>query len=230
MEGPDRGQSLLLRARRERPRSCCAAQCDEFSPSDVNCHATPPARSCVHAIEGQYHPLAKERIPTREDIRRILRSSAYRSTQVIIPGGGFGAAAKAGVFARSEASCFNPYWNDRRHGECAFLDRPIPGRTKLRTRPRITCSTRCSARARGPGIPRRTPSAKSSTSPVRPRTVQPVLDILTETAQPIDPNLGEPAERSISEETVDHWSDESDEPCTTWRSRPHESLRPPARG
>src|SRR5215211_2115978 len=35
----------LLRTRRERPRSCCAAQCEyEFSPSDVDCHATPPAR------------------------------------------------------------------------------------------------------------------------------------------------------------------------------------------
>jgi hypothetical protein len=34
----------LLRTRRERPRSCCAAQCEyDFSPSDVDCHATPPA-------------------------------------------------------------------------------------------------------------------------------------------------------------------------------------------
>src|SRR6516162_11242296 len=37
----------LLRARRERPRSCCAAQCEyEFSPSEVNCHAT-RQRSCA---------------------------------------------------------------------------------------------------------------------------------------------------------------------------------------
>ena len=43
----------LLRARRERPRSCRAAQCEyEFSPSDVDCHATPPAGGRVHAIEG----------------------------------------------------------------------------------------------------------------------------------------------------------------------------------
>src|SRR5262249_9601123 len=35
------GRGLLLRARRERPRSCCAAECEyEFSPSDVGCHAT----------------------------------------------------------------------------------------------------------------------------------------------------------------------------------------------
>src|SRR6516164_11673269 len=39
----------LLRARRERPRSCCAAQCEyEFSPSEVNCHATlPPEVVCM---------------------------------------------------------------------------------------------------------------------------------------------------------------------------------------
>jgi hypothetical protein len=44
---------FLLRARRKRPRSCCAAQCEyEFSPSDVDCHATPPAGGRVHAIEG----------------------------------------------------------------------------------------------------------------------------------------------------------------------------------
>jgi hypothetical protein len=43
----------LLRVRRERPRGCCAAQCEyEFSPSDVDCHATPPAGGRVHAIEG----------------------------------------------------------------------------------------------------------------------------------------------------------------------------------
>src|SRR5262245_56054377 len=40
---PDGRQlARLLRARRERPRSCCTAQCEyEFSPSDVDCHATP---------------------------------------------------------------------------------------------------------------------------------------------------------------------------------------------
>jgi hypothetical protein len=43
----------LLRLRRERPRRRRAAQCEhEFSPSDVNCHATPPAGGCVHATEG----------------------------------------------------------------------------------------------------------------------------------------------------------------------------------
>ena len=39
-----------------------AAQCEyEFSPSDVDCHATPPAGGRVHAIEGRYHALTKER-------------------------------------------------------------------------------------------------------------------------------------------------------------------------
>ena len=52
----------LLRARRERPRNRRAAQSEyEFSPSDVDCHATPPAGGRVHAIEGRYHALAKER-------------------------------------------------------------------------------------------------------------------------------------------------------------------------
>src|SRR5262245_48048761 len=45
--------SRLLRARRERPPRCCAAQGKyEFSPSDVDCHATPPAGGRMHAIEG----------------------------------------------------------------------------------------------------------------------------------------------------------------------------------
>jgi hypothetical protein len=36
-------QHLLLADRLKRPRSCCAAQCEyEFSPSDVDCHATLP--------------------------------------------------------------------------------------------------------------------------------------------------------------------------------------------
>jgi hypothetical protein len=34
----------LLRARRQRPHSCRAAQCEyEFPPSEVDCHATLPA-------------------------------------------------------------------------------------------------------------------------------------------------------------------------------------------
>jgi hypothetical protein len=39
----------LLRARRERPRRGRAAQCEyEFSPSDVDCHATlPPEVVCM---------------------------------------------------------------------------------------------------------------------------------------------------------------------------------------
>src|SRR5262245_40590465 len=42
----------LLRARRDRPRRR-AAQCEyEFSPSDVDCHATLPPGGRVHAIEG----------------------------------------------------------------------------------------------------------------------------------------------------------------------------------
>src|SRR5262245_65728503 len=45
-----------------RPRRRSAAQREyEFSPSDVDFHATPPVGSCVHAIEGRYHALAKER-------------------------------------------------------------------------------------------------------------------------------------------------------------------------
>src|SRR4029434_1715087 len=52
-----------LRPCRERPRSCCAAKRNnKFSPSDVDCHATPPAGGRVHANRGgRYHALAKER-------------------------------------------------------------------------------------------------------------------------------------------------------------------------
>ena len=47
---PDHRHRRLLRARRKRPRSCCAAQCEyEFSPSEVDCHAAPPAGGRVHA-------------------------------------------------------------------------------------------------------------------------------------------------------------------------------------
>ena len=49
-EHPDAAHALaLLRPRRERPRSCCAAQCEyEFSSSDVDCHATlPPEVVCM---------------------------------------------------------------------------------------------------------------------------------------------------------------------------------------
>src|SRR5262249_8753653 len=51
---PDGGQlARLLRARCERPPCCRAAQCEyELSPSDVDCHATPPVGGRVHAIEG----------------------------------------------------------------------------------------------------------------------------------------------------------------------------------
>ena len=42
VEGPDRGQSLLLRARRERPRCRRAAeQRDELAASDESCHLIP---------------------------------------------------------------------------------------------------------------------------------------------------------------------------------------------
>ena len=52
-ESDGRQFARLLRARRERPRRRRAAQCEyEFSPSDVDCHATPPAGGRVHAIEG----------------------------------------------------------------------------------------------------------------------------------------------------------------------------------
>jgi hypothetical protein len=48
-------------ARAERPRSCCADQCEyEFSPSDVDCHATPPAGGRVHAIEGTISRFSEE--------------------------------------------------------------------------------------------------------------------------------------------------------------------------
>jgi hypothetical protein len=41
VEKPNHRHRRLLRARCERPRSRCAAQCEyEFSPSDVDCHAT----------------------------------------------------------------------------------------------------------------------------------------------------------------------------------------------
>ena len=43
----------LLRARRERPCRRSTAQCEyEFSPSDVDCHANPPAGGRVHATRG----------------------------------------------------------------------------------------------------------------------------------------------------------------------------------
>src|SRR5262245_46849527 len=38
-------------SRPERPRRRTAKRGNEFSPSNVDCHATPPAGSCVHAIE-----------------------------------------------------------------------------------------------------------------------------------------------------------------------------------
>ncbi len=62
-EEPDHRHRRLLRARRKRPRGRRAAQCEyEFSPSDVDCHATPPAGGRVHANRGgRYHALAKER-------------------------------------------------------------------------------------------------------------------------------------------------------------------------
>src|SRR3979409_248477 len=43
-----RPRTTLLQARRERPRICSAAQCEyEFSPADVDCHATlPPEVVC----------------------------------------------------------------------------------------------------------------------------------------------------------------------------------------
>jgi hypothetical protein len=41
VEKPDHWHGGLLRARREQPRTCRAAQWEyEFSPSDVDCHAT----------------------------------------------------------------------------------------------------------------------------------------------------------------------------------------------
>src|SRR5262245_2827304 len=52
-EQTDRRHRRLLSARRKRPCHRRAAQCKyEFSPSDVDCHATPPAGGRVHAIEG----------------------------------------------------------------------------------------------------------------------------------------------------------------------------------
>ena len=72
-----RHRRRLLRARRDGPRCRRAAQCEyEFSPSDVHCHATPPARGCAHAIEGRYHALAKERtmLLCCEILSRPLRS------------------------------------------------------------------------------------------------------------------------------------------------------------
>src|SRR5262249_47988735 len=57
---PDHRHRRLLRAHRERPRGSRAAQCEyEFSPSDVDCHATPPAGGRVHAIEGTISPFSE---------------------------------------------------------------------------------------------------------------------------------------------------------------------------
>src|SRR6266498_2938158 len=56
----DHRHCWLLRARRDRPRRCCAAQGDyEFSPSDVDYHATPPAGGRMHAIEGTISRFSK---------------------------------------------------------------------------------------------------------------------------------------------------------------------------
>jgi hypothetical protein len=51
----------LLRARRERPRHHAAERGQEFPPSDVACHVT-LRLGVIHAMEGRYHALAKERI------------------------------------------------------------------------------------------------------------------------------------------------------------------------
>src|SRR5262245_25515409 len=49
----DHRNRRLLRACRERPRSSCAAECEyEFSPSEVDCHATLPRGVMSHATEG----------------------------------------------------------------------------------------------------------------------------------------------------------------------------------
>ena len=43
VEEPNHRHRLLLRARRQRPRRRRTAQCEyEFSPSEVDCHATFP--------------------------------------------------------------------------------------------------------------------------------------------------------------------------------------------
>src|SRR5262245_26952486 len=53
VEKSDHRHHRLLRAHRTRPRGRRAAQCEyEFSPSDVDCHAIPPAGGRVHAIDG----------------------------------------------------------------------------------------------------------------------------------------------------------------------------------
>ena len=52
----------LLRVRRERPRRGRAAQCEyEFSPSDVDCHATLQPEVVCMQQRRRYHALAKER-------------------------------------------------------------------------------------------------------------------------------------------------------------------------
>jgi hypothetical protein len=62
VEHPDHRHRGLLCARRERPRGCRAAECSQqFPPSDVACHVT-LRLGVIHAMEGRYHALAKERI------------------------------------------------------------------------------------------------------------------------------------------------------------------------
>ena len=57
-----RATSSKRRARRERPRRRCSAQCEyEFSPSNVGCHATLPWGVMSMQRRGRYHALAKER-------------------------------------------------------------------------------------------------------------------------------------------------------------------------
>src|SRR5208337_751723 len=56
---------MVLSARRKRPRGCRAAKrANEFSPSDVDCHATLPWGSCPCNMEGRYHALIARSVTT----------------------------------------------------------------------------------------------------------------------------------------------------------------------
>src|SRR5262245_41121885 len=75
--------TVVAAPRREPPRTRAAEQRDELAPSDMDCHATPPYGGCVHAIEGRYHDLAKERT-MRLALRRLLRSCHRWITSVAL--------------------------------------------------------------------------------------------------------------------------------------------------
>src|SRR5262249_43335121 len=63
----------LLRARRERPRRRAGKRSNEFSPSDVDCHATLPWGSCP-CNEGGYHVLIARSAGASPGERKHIRT------------------------------------------------------------------------------------------------------------------------------------------------------------